>query len=417
MDATIVAVGTELLFGQIVNTNAAYISRELQSLGVNVLYHHTVGDNEARMRDVFIRALAESDLVIASGGLGPTQDDMTKEVIADVAGAPLEPDGDALAQIESFFAGIGREMTENNRKQAMLPRGATIFYNPIGTAPGFALETSGKTVMALPGPPSELTAMFERSVVPYLAGKTDSVIYHRMLRFYGIGESQLETDLAPLITGQTDPTFATYAKEGECSLRIASKRPTRAEAEAAVRQAEQQVLALTGDCMYSDADEDMSAVAARLLIASGLTLASAESCTGGLFAATLISHPGASAAFDRGFITYSNASKTGELGVQDDLLEKNGAVSEEAATAMAKGCLLAAGTDIAISVTGVAGPDGGTKDNPVGLAWMAIADKHETITRRIETRDRGRNVNRRIVVLAMFNMLRKYLISKSNEQK
>jgi nicotinamide-nucleotide amidase len=414
MRASIIAVGTELLFGQIVNTNAAYLSRELQSLGMDVLYHYTVGDNADRMRDTLVRALDETDLVITSGGLGPTQDDMTKEIIAEVAGARLVPDDRALSEIASFFAKIGREMTDNNRKQAMLPEGATVFYNARGTAPGFAIapEPGGKTVIALPGPPSELVAMFESSVIPYLGTRADAAIYHRMLRFYGIGESQLETDLSGLIDGQTDPTFATYAKEGECSLRIASKRRTREEAEAAVETAEREVLAIAGDYMYSDRDEELSAVTARLLLESGLTLSSAESCTGGMFASALVSYPGISDVFDRGYITYGNEAKTEELGVPASLIESCGAVSEEVAAAMAAGCREAAGTDIGVSVTGVAGPSGGTEDKPVGLAWMAIADANGVAARRLLSRNKGRDVNRRVTVLAMLDMLRRYLLRK-----
>ncbi|MDR1293259.1 MAG: competence/damage-inducible protein A [Clostridiales Family XIII bacterium] len=414
MRASIIAVGTELLFGQIVNTNAAYLSRELQTLGIDVLYHYTVGDNADRMRDMLRRALEETDLVIASGGLGPTQDDMTKEIIAEVMGARLAPDERALSEIESFFKKIGRDMTDNNRKQAMLPEGAAVFYNARGTAPGFAIASAsgGGTVIALPGPPSELVAMFESSVIPYLGERADAAIYHRMLRFYGIGESQLETDLSGLIDGQTDPTFATYAKEGECSLRIASKRRTREEAEAAVEKAERDVLAIAGDYMYSDSDEELSAVTARLLLESGLTLSSAESCTGGLFASALTSYPGISEVFDRGYITYSNEAKSGELGVPASLIESHGAVSEEVAAAMAEGCREAAGTDIGVSVTGVAGPGGGTEAKPVGLAWIAIADADGVAARRLLSRNKGRDVNRRVAVLAMLNMLRKYLVRK-----
>jgi nicotinamide-nucleotide amidase len=337
---------------------------------------------------------------------------MTKEIIAEVMGARLAPDERALSEIESFFKKIGRDMTDNNRKQAMLPEGATVFYNARGTAPGFAIASGGKTVIALPGPPSELIAMFESSVIPYLGEKADAAIYHRMLRFYGIGESQLETDLSGLIDGQTDPTFATYAKEGECSLRIASKRRTREEAEAVVDAAEREILAIAGDYMYSDRDEELSAVTARLLLESGLTLSSAESCTGGLFASSLIAYPGISDVFDRGFITYSNESKTGELGVPASLIESCGAVSEEVAVEMAAGCREASGTDIGVSVTGVAGPGGGTENKPVGLAWMAIADAGGVSARSLLSRNKGREINRKVAVLAMLNMLRRYLIGK-----
>ncbi|MDR2163192.1 MAG: competence/damage-inducible protein A [Clostridiales Family XIII bacterium] len=412
MDASIIAVGTELLFGQVVNTNAAYISRGLQLLGVDVLYHYTVGDNPGRMRDVIGRALSETSIVVLSGGLGPTQDDLTKEILAEVMGVRLVPDDRALHEIESFFIRIGRGMTDNNRKQAMMPEGAAVFYNTCGTAPGFALEKGERTAIALPGPPSELSVMFEASVIPYLEGRSGYAIRHRMLRFYGIGESQLETDLRGLIGGQTDPTFATYAKEGECSLRIASKRRTLWEAEEAVARAEEDVLAVVGHYMYSDSDEELCTVTARALVDSGLTLASAESCTGGLFASALVSFPGVSAVFDRGYITYSNEAKEQDLGVSTALIDKHGAVSGEVAAAMASGAREAAGTDIGISVTGVAGPDGGTAGKPVGLAWMAVADASGAITYKYIGVDKGRDGNRRLTVLAMLGMLRRYLLDR-----
>jgi len=410
-NASIIAVGTELLFGQTVNTNAAFLSENLQLLGVNVLYHYTVGDNPDRMRAILDLALEESDIVITSGGLGPTQDDLTKEIIAETMGAPLVLDARALEEIASFFRRIGYEMTDNNRKQAMMPEGATIFYNEAGTAPGFAMERDGKTVIALPGPPFELTRMFNKSVIPYLESRSDSVIYYRLLRFYGIGESQLETDLAALIDGQTDPTLATYAKEGECSLRIASKRRTRDEAKTAVEETERAVCAIVGKFMYSDRDEELHEVVAKLLLEKGLTLASAESCTGGMFAATLISYPGISGVFDRGYITYSNEAKAQELGVSAELIEKFGAVSEEVAVAMAEGARKAAGTDLGISVTGVAGPDGGSDDKPVGFIWFALSGSDGTIAHSHTSRNKGRNINRRVAVLAMLNMLRTALLS------
>ncbi|MDR3225516.1 MAG: competence/damage-inducible protein A [Clostridiales Family XIII bacterium] len=411
-NASIIAVGTELLFGQIVNTNAAFLSENLQLLGVNVLYHYTVGDNPDRMRATLSAALEASDIVVTSGGLGPTQDDLTKEIIAETMGVRLVLDDRALDEIASFFTRIAHEMTDNNRKQAMLPEGATIFYNAAGTAPGFAIKKGGKTVIALPGPPSELTLMYNNSVIPYLESGSDAVIYYRLLRFYGIGESQLETDLAALIDGQTDPTLATYAKEGECSLRIASKRRTREEAKAAVEEMERAVTNIVGTYMYSDRNEELHEAVAKMLLKEGLTLASAESCTGGMFAATLISYPGISGVFDRGYITYSNEAKMQELGVAGALIEEFGAVSEEVAAAMAEGAREAAGTNLGISVTGVAGPDGGSDDKPAGFIWIALSDGKKTITYSHLSRNKGRNINRRVAVLAMLDMLRRYLISR-----
>jgi nicotinamide-nucleotide amidase len=410
MNATILCVGTELLFGQIVNTNAAYLSEKLQMMGINVLYHYTVGDNPDRMRSTLKRAFEDTDLVITSGGLGPTQDDLTKEIITEILGDELIKDERQMRELEEMFSRWGRVMTENNKKQAWVPSRATVFYNTAGTAPGFALESGGHICIALPGPPRELKHLFETWAVPYLEKLTDAVISHKMLRFYGIGESQLETDLLPLIDGQTDPTIATYAKEGECSLRIASRRLTKEEADLAVNEMEDKVKAIAGKYLYSDADEDLYEVAARRLIASGLTLASAESCTGGLFAGQIISVPGISAVFDRGFVTYSNSSKTELLGVPADIIDTYGAVSEEVAVFMAKGARERAHTDIGISVTGVAGPDGGTEEKPIGLAWIACAygDGEVRVSRHF-FRDRGRDWNRKSYVLNMFSVLNKVL--------
>ncbi|MDR0852635.1 MAG: competence/damage-inducible protein A [Clostridiales Family XIII bacterium] len=406
MNATILCVGTELLFGQIVNTNAAWLSQKLQILGINVLYHYTVGDNPGRMRETLIRALRETDLVITSGGLGPTQDDLTKEIIAEVMDDELVLDERALAEIETVFSRAGRRMTDNNRKQAYLPKSGTTIYNDVGTAPAFALEKDGKIVIALPGPPRELQHLFETQVLPMLAARSGSVIRYRMLRFYGVGESDLETRLEPLIDGQTDPTIATYAKEGECTVRIASKRPTPEEAETALDETENRIKEIVGKYLYSDQDQDLAEVVLNELIAKGLTISSAESCTGGLFADSLISYAGASTVFNRGFITYTNASKEEMLGVPAETLDRFGAVSEETAVAMAQGTLKCAGTDIAVSVTGIAGPDGGSAEKPVGLAWIAVVTASgELRTKKHYFRDRGRNWNRKTFVLEMLHQV------------
>jgi nicotinamide-nucleotide amidase len=386
-------------------------------LGINLLYHFTVGDNPERMAAALRQSLRETELVITTGGLGPTQDDLTKEIIAEVMGAELILDEDVLASIEGFFRKIGYEMTENNRKQAYIPAGGTVFRNDAGTAPGFALERDGKIVVALPGPPRELDRMFQKDVLPYLQNKTDCVIEYKILRFYGIGESALETELNALISAQTDPTIATYAKEGECSLRIASKRKTREEALAAIHLMEEKIRDLVGTFLYSDADEELSAVVAKKLIERGLTVASAESCTGGLFAAALISFPGVSASFDRGFVTYSNEAKTASLGVPADIIATHGAVSEETAIAMAEGARRCAGTDIGVSATGIAGPDGGDERKPVGLAWICICDAAGRKTKRFVTRHRGRNRNRQVFVLEMLNMLNRYLDDSSDSSR
>ncbi|MDR0876099.1 MAG: competence/damage-inducible protein A [Clostridiales Family XIII bacterium] len=409
--ATIIAVGTELLFGQVVNTNAAYLSRHLRDLGVSVPYHHVVGDNPGRFRALLDEALAQTDIVITTGGLGPTQDDLTKEIIAEAFGAPLEYDDEAKQRLDEIMRGFGaKNYTENNLKQAKLPASATIFYNDAGTAPGFAIEKDGKVAIALPGPPREMKAMWQKGALPYLAKLADAVIYSKILRFYGIGESALETALLPIIDGQTDPTVATYAKEGECAVRIASMRKTQPEAEAAVAAAARRAKELAGQHLYSEDDKDYPEVVVDLLRAKGLRLAAAESCTGGLFAGAITSVPGSSDVFDRSFVTYSNKSKLDLLRVSPETLAREGAVSEQCAREMAAGALAHSDADIAVSVTGIAGPTGATCDKPVGTVHFAIATKDGVEAYERHFRDRGRQVNRSVCVLELCDIIRKKLL-------
>ena len=409
MDATILSIGTELLFGQIVNTNAAYISQKLQILGINVMYHYVVGDNPARVSETLEYALSQTDLVIATGGLGPTQDDLTKEIICETMGFELVLHDQTMNNLTSFFKKYNREMTENNVKQAYVPKDGTVFTNDAGTAPGFAVERDGKTVMAMPGPPREMKEMLIKHVIPYLERKTDGYIRYKLLRLYGIGESALETDLKKFIDGQTDPTLATYAKEGEVSLRIASRRKTAEEATAAVDSMMEKVEEVVGEYVYSEDDEDLHVVVGKKLIKHGLTIASAESCTGGLFAKRITDIPGISKVYNRGFVTYSNESKTEELGVSEKTLKKFGAVSEETAVEMAIGVRKNAGTDIGISVTGIAGPEGGTSEKPVGTAYICVSYNNEHLVVKTNSRDRGRVWNRNWFCLAMYNILNKVI--------
>jgi len=409
--ASIVAVGTELLFGQVVNSNAAYISEKLQLLGISVLFHFTVGDNPGRLKETLQRAADESDIVITTGGLGPTQDDLTKELIAEICGRPLVKDEEALRRLEEIMRSIGlKNFTENNMKQCFQPQGAEIFYNEAGTAPGFAIEHEGKTFIAIPGPPREMKAMMQNSIIPYLAKKSDAVIFSKMLRFYGIGESALETALLPIINGQTDPTIAPYAKEGECAVRISSMRRTENEAKAAVEDTAVRARELVGDYMYSDEDKDYPQVIVELLEEKGLKLAAAESCTGGLFAGAITSVPGSSLVFDRSFVTYSNEAKVEMLDVSEKTLDEYGAVSEACALEMAKGALEHSNADIAVAVTGIAGPGGATEGKPVGTICFALAAKSgEIISSGKQIRDRGRRVNRQVCILELCDMIRRFL--------
>ncbi|MDD7285769.1 MAG: competence/damage-inducible protein A [Firmicutes bacterium] len=401
MKTAILTVGTEILFGQIVNTNAAFLSRELNNLGYDVMYHYSVGDNPGRLAELIEFAFRDCDMIITTGGLGPTQDDLTKEVIAQAMGDRLVVSPEALSALKDRYERSGRPMTENNLKQANMPESAQILPNDQGTAPGFWLEKKGKIIVSMPGPPREMTNMFEKEVKPRLISRQDSVIYYKILRTFGLGESKMETVLLPLIDGQTDPTIATYAKEGECSLRIASKRPTKEEAEAAVEDMTARVMDIIGEYVYSTDNEELADVVANMLLDKNITISCAESCTGGLFAGTLINTDGISKVFDRGIVTYSNEAKIKELGVKAETLDTFGAVSPETAAEMAEGIRVKTGTDMAVSVTGIAGPGGGSADKPVGLVYIGIAYDGKTDVVKAQMRNVTRNWNRNYAVLNM----------------
>lgn len=401
MKTAILTVGTEILFGQIVNTNAAYLSRELNNLGFDVMYHYSVGDNPKRLLELIHLAFRDCDMIITTGGLGPTQDDLTKETIAKAMGERIVVSDMAMEALKSHYRKSERPMTENNLKQAYMPESAEVLPNDQGTAPGFWLEKDGKIIVSMPGPPREMTNMFSKEVMPRLRSLQDSVIHYRILRTFGLGESKMETVLLPLIDEQTDPTIATYAKEGECSLRIASKRATLQEAKKAVDDMSQRVMDIIGEYVYSQDNEDLKDVVGRLLISKNITVSCAESCTGGLFAGTLTDIPGISCVFDRGIVTYSNKAKMEELGVKEDTLETFGAVSSQTAAEMAQGLAEKTGSDLCISVTGIAGPDGGSLRKPVGTAYVGIRWKGNTEIIKIQRRNVNRKWNRNYAVLSM----------------
>lgn len=409
MKAAIISVGTELLFGQIVNTNSAYLSSQLNLLGIDVMFHYTVGDNADRLRDTIDIALNSVDLLITTGGLGPTQDDLTKEVASETFGDQLILHQASMDNLNEIFEKRGIRMTPNNIKQAFMPSRATVFYNVMGTAPGFALSKDKKTIVCLPGPPGEMRTMFANEVKPYLIGLSEDIIYYRMIKTFGIGEAQLETVLLPLINGQSDPTIATYAKEGESCVRVASKRKTKSEAEAAVCEMVEKIKAYIGKYIYSIDDEEYAEVVSRKLLEQNITISSAESCTGGMFASALTDIPGISAVFDRGLVTYSNKSKIEELGVSAGTLDKFGAVSRETAIEMARGVKRVAGTRIAVSSTGIAGPGGSTPGKPVGLVYIgAVFDDRETVI-ELRLRDANRKWNRSYTVLSMMDIINKLI--------
>ena len=413
MKCTILSVGTEILFGSILNTNTVYLSRQMNEMGIDVMYHITVGDNPMRLKDMIRHAFMDCDMIITSGGLGPTQDDLTKEMIAETFNEKIIPFQDQVKILESHFKKYNRTMTENNLKQANFPEGAVIFPNPNGTAPGFALEKGDKLIISMPGPPKEMVPMFEQQVRPFLESRSDSVLFYKTLRVYELGESMLETRLLDLINGQTDPTLATYAKDHESTLRIASKRKTRTEAEQAVEEMLVKVRARIGPHIYSEEDEDLSQIILRKLMHDGIRLSVAESCTGGSFSKTVTDVPGVSAIFDRGIVTYSNQSKIQELGVKPETLETYGAVSAQVAEEMAQGLHRVSGSDLCLSITGIAGPDGGSAEKPVGLIYIGLWYRGETMNYRYQLRNSNRRYIRSNAVMHMFLVLYKTLYGKN----
>lgn len=377
MIAEIVAIGTELLMGQITNTDAQYLSRRLQSLGISVYYHTTVGDNPQRMRDTLALALSRSDVVITTGGLGPTQDDLSKEMAAELLGLPMRFDEESWRAIEGYFARTGRVCPANNRKQAMFAGGATILPNACGTAPGCMIEKDGKIVVQLPGPPHEMAEMFDRQVYDRLAKRTGGCIASRYIRIYGLGESQVAQMCARWIESQGEVTVAPYCSLGECQLRVTARGESEQAALDKVQPVAAEIAALLGESVYATlptASGSMEEIAGRELTARGLTVATAESCTGGLVAARLVNYPGISAALGEAHVTYANEAKMRYCGVKKETLDTYGAVSEQTAREMAQGLRERSGADIAVSTTGIAGPSGGTKDKPVGLVYVGCAD-------------------------------------------
>ena len=402
MKATVLSVGTEILFGQIVNTNTVYLSRQLNLLGFDVMYHFTVGDNTARLEELLKSAFRDTDIVIMTGGLGPTEDDLTKETVAQVLDDELEMEEESLQNIFARAKNHGYKLTENNFKQAMLPSRAMVFHNERGTAPGFALEKDGKIAVCMPGPPKEMTYMWENQVRPFLTQFQDSVITYRTLNFFGIGESHLETVLLPLIDRQTDPTIATYAHEGECSVRVASKRSNIDEAEAAIEETVKEIKKLAGKYLYSENGNQFNMEVGRQLIDRNISFSVCESCTGGLFASSMVEVPGISKVFDRGLVTYSWKAKQQELGVKLETLEKYSAESREVALEMVRGLKDKTGSRLCLSVTGVAGPEA-YEDNPAGHMFIGIIfdDQEKVIELNTGRSDRDRNRK-----MAYLNMLK-----------
>lgn len=410
MIVEIVTTGSELLLGQIINTNVAYMSARLNDLGFDVVYQTTVGDNYARMKAVLEHALSRADIVITSGGLGPTQGDITKEVSAEIFGRKMKLHEESKRRMDERFAQRNIVWTDNNLRQVTLPEGAEVFLNYNGIASGVVLENNGKYLINLPGPPSEMKDMFERSLKPFLERKFGfkHVIVSKVLNTCGIGESLLETKIKDLILAQSNPTLALLIRPTGVIIRITAKAETKEIAEKMIAKVEEKIRARVGEYIYAVDNEDLVAVVAKTLKDKNLTIACAESCTGGLLASRLTSISGSSSYIKGSIVTYSNEAKMKFLGVDENTLKEKGAVSKEVAIQMAEGVKKVVGSDIGIGITGIAGPTGGTDKKPVGLVYIAIAGKCGTIFKEnIFSGDRE-NVRYRSTQQAL-EMVRQYL--------
>ena len=408
--AELIAVGTELLLGNICNTDAQMISQALSALGINVYYHTVVGDNPQRAKAAVEVAKTRADIIITTGGLGPTCDDLTKQVLAEAFGKKLVFHEESAQRIRDYFKQRlpHRQMTENNLQQAMLPEGCTVLQNDWGTAPGCAFESDGIRVIMLPGPPRECRAMLQHRVIPYLKGLSDGVIASRTLKLFGIGESAMEAQLREAMLSMHNPTLAPYAKEGECELRITAKAPTLEEAQALLDPVEHELRQRFGDLIYGVDVASLEQRVSQLLHEQGLTLSAAESCTGGLAAKRITDLPGASQIFKGGVVCYTNEVKHHLLGVPQEILDEYGAVSAETARALALGACRVLGSDLSVSITGVAGPEPDDRGNPVGLVYIGLAHGDQVWvkeTRLGQARDRVRNS----AVLTAFDLVRRHL--------
>jgi len=411
MRAEILAVGTEILLGDIVNTNAQYLCKRLADLGISVYHQTVVGDNEERLLNAYTQAFERADIVIATGGLGPTKDDLTKETGAKYFNKELVIHDESLEYIENYFKRLNRVMSESNRKQALIPEGAIVLPNPNGTAPGCIIEENKKVLIMLPGPPKEMIPMFDNHAVRYLQKFSDGILVSKILRVAGLGESAMAEKVQDIIDKQTNPTVAPYAKDFEAILRITAKASTKEEAEKLIVPMEKEIRERLGDNIYAEGETSLDFVVGEMLVKKNLTISTAESCTGGLLAGTLINYPGISTVFMEGAVTYSNEAKMKRLGVKGETLKKYGAVSEETAREMAVGIARAAGTNVGISVTGIAGPGGGTEEKPVGLVYVGMYINGETKVRELYMSGDRQKVRNRTVV-NILDWLRRELLNR-----
>lgn len=409
MKAELISIGTELLLGDIVNTNAQFLAKELATLGIDVYHQCVIGDNEERVLRAFKEAFDRCDIIITTGGLGPTQDDLTKELGAKYFNKKMILHEPSLEWIKKYLDIKDEEALEANKKQAYFPEGATILPNEKGTAPGAIISENNKTLIILPGPPKEMKSMFNNHVVKYLSDMTGEVIKSKTLRIFGIGESLMAKKINDIIQNSTNPTVAPYAKDYEVTLRVTAKEKNEEKCEALINPKCEEIKSILGEYIYGEGETSLDTVVAELLYKKKLSISTAESCTGGMVAATLISYPGISDVFKEGAVTYSNEAKMKRLGVKEETLNKFGAVSEETAREMAEGIAREAKTDIGISTTGIAGPGGGTEEKPVGLVYIGVCIKGNVIVEKFNFTGDREAVRKKATINAL-NILRKELI-------
>jgi len=407
----LISVGTEILLGDILNTDAQFLSIELARLGISVIHQSTVGDNRERLLAQLKEAADRSDIIILSGGLGPTPDDLTKEVCCEFFGKKMFLHEPTVEKIKTYFSTKGMKMAQNNLKQAMLPKDCVIFPNDNGTAPGMAIEKDGVHILILPGPPRELKPMFRNCAVPYLMQFSDRIIVSHNIRTFGIGESLMAERVNDLFDAE-NPTVAPYAKDGEALLRVTAMARTKEEAENLCKPVINEIKNRLDGFVYGVDYTCIEEAVIEKLKEKHIKVATAESCTGGLIAKRITDVPGASEVFDCGIISYANEIKHRVLGVSEDDLNKYGAVSEPVARQMARGALKVSGADIAVSVTGIAGPDSDSTNKPVGLVYIGLADRDNVWVRELRTSRKDRSYNRYVSASNALNMIRLYIDNK-----
>jgi nicotinamide-nucleotide amidase len=404
--AEIISVGTEIILGSTLNTNTYYITRKLSAIGIDVLYHTSVIDDSKLLKEVINIGIKRADLLIFTGGLGPTADDITKEVVCETLGLDLVLNKSMEYNIKNYFRKMNRPMTSNNIKQAYIPEGGSILKNEIGTAPGIYIEHQDKILILLPGPPKEMKLMFDKYTMPLI--KQDNVIKIKTINTIGIGESALECLLKDIIAHQHNPSIATYAKNGKVDIKIVAKGRNEEKVDKLLQKAVEQIDKKISEYIYSYEDESIEEVVYKKLKDKNMKIAFCESCTGGLVVSRFTKVAGVSQVLDRGIVTYSNKAKIEELGVKQETLNEYGAVSEQVAIEMATGLLNKTDVDIALSTTGIAGPSGGTDKKPVGLVYIGIATKDNAFAIRTLFNGNRTSIQSRATLKA-FDELRRIL--------